>query len=397
MYTADGAGSGTWGAFPSPLVNEVIVSSKSAFPAPVAGIITLADNTTYRIDGNINIGTDRLVLGANTGLVGTNRFLDFITYTGTGVMLTATQTFKLEELKFVCASGTLLGLTGTSTESCVITNCFSDDCDTVGTITTWGNFIGRSFSLTSMTTAGLTFVGANTAISMDNSLWNVPATITGIDLGTATFERVQIESGNRFITAATGTAMSIAANSANINSGGFGSINDVVFDGSGTAINGFDKADIRWSVHSRGVVPSEKDADIYLQGNATGTSATTTPTIVAGSTWVEAAADQFTTTSGGRITYIGVDPTGFAVSASIHAAATSGSSQSYFFYIAVNGTAQTASRSKREFTTSTPGALGIHAHVELVNGDYLELFVEKETGSDTITIDDAHIVVSQVN
>ena len=46
--------------------------------------MTLADNTTYEINGNVNLGSNTITFGSNSSIVGNNKFVDKITYTGNG-------------------------------------------------------------------------------------------------------------------------------------------------------------------------------------------------------------------------------------------------------------------------------------------------------------------------
>ena len=39
----------------------------------------------------------------------------------------------------------------------------------------------------------------------------------------------------------------------------------------------------------------------------------------------------------------------------------------------------------REFTTSTPGTIAVKSLVSLTTADYIEIYVKKVTGTDTIT------------
>jgi len=83
-----------------------------ALPAAIAGVITLADNTTYTLIGATNIGTDRIVFGINSSLRGLNPQKDIITYTGTGNMLTSTVNgFSLDNIGISCANGTMIQAT----------------------------------------------------------------------------------------------------------------------------------------------------------------------------------------------------------------------------------------------------------------------------------------------
>jgi hypothetical protein len=63
--------------------NYVVVNELSDFPSPVSGVITLADYTTYELNGNVNVGTNTIAIGSASAILGKNKFVDAITYTGT--------------------------------------------------------------------------------------------------------------------------------------------------------------------------------------------------------------------------------------------------------------------------------------------------------------------------
>ena len=82
VYTADGAGSGTWAAINSD--NSVLVSSEADMPSS----LQLADNTNYIIGGDVTLTQD-YICGDNNGIIGVNGNNCVITYTGTGDAFTS--------------------------------------------------------------------------------------------------------------------------------------------------------------------------------------------------------------------------------------------------------------------------------------------------------------------
>ena len=94
------------------LPTDVFVSQLSDFPTPVAGVITLDNNKTYNIGGNVDIGTNRIVFSTKNSIIGKNPELDKIIYTGTGVMFTAVNNdFILTRVGVSCNQGTFVNAT----------------------------------------------------------------------------------------------------------------------------------------------------------------------------------------------------------------------------------------------------------------------------------------------
>jgi hypothetical protein len=65
-------------------VNIVEITKESDFGTVVAGAINLASDTTYVVRGNVTCSNTLNVNGANSAIIGLNRNLDKLIYTGTG-------------------------------------------------------------------------------------------------------------------------------------------------------------------------------------------------------------------------------------------------------------------------------------------------------------------------
>lgn len=232
--------------------NVVSVNSKSDFPAPSGGVITLADNTTYVIHGVIDIGSDRIVVGSGTAIQGVNRFTDFLSYSGTGVMLTATANHTITECGLICPNGQVLSLVGSGSETAVYTNSYILSCNIVGSVAGWRTLSLRSFSVVAVAdtgASGLLFAGACSSFQMSNSLWQGVAGLVCIDLFSATFDRIQITGGNRFVTGATTNAIGGLPNSGNLNAGGVGLITGNLFDADGSVLSpDITQDDLQWQL-----------------------------------------------------------------------------------------------------------------------------------------------------
>jgi len=109
------SGAAIWFPIATNQDNYVVINKTSDFPAPVTGVITLLDDYKYIISGNINIGTDRIVLGNNTSISGVNHDTDKLIYTGSGNMFTSSDAnFKLCTIGIDCANGTVFNVSDTT-------------------------------------------------------------------------------------------------------------------------------------------------------------------------------------------------------------------------------------------------------------------------------------------
>ena len=91
----------------------VDVQTVSNLPAPVANVITLIDNASYRIIGNVDLLGARLVMGNNTSLIGQAPYYSQLSSTGisnTVPMITAAQGFQIDSM--VLTAPTIFSLNG---------------------------------------------------------------------------------------------------------------------------------------------------------------------------------------------------------------------------------------------------------------------------------------------
>jgi len=376
---------------------EVILNSTDDAPAAVAGVRTFADGITYVYATALDWGTDELVMGVGTGLVGLNRFTSSMTSATTGNFITASSTFKLEETFFSVPNGTLFNLTGSGAqETLVASNCFAS-CKNIGNFDQWNNTVLRSFSFVSVTGTGLTFTGAGSAFNMDNSLWQGFTTgNTMIDFGSATFDRIQIPTGNRFNADTGVTVLSGLAASGNLTATGDGIVSHNIFEGVGTYLNNITTNDVKYSFSGNsGVADSMNDGHITMITNATNTviAAVNTPTLILG-TWTEESASRFTTTAAGRLTFDGLDDITVPVQFNCSIDPVSGSNKDLSIYIAKNGTVLTNSKSSNRTSAGTPVNIGTFSQVTFSTGEYVEFFVENNSDGIDILVDNAKAIVN---
>lgn len=386
---------------PAQVVN---VNAVGDFPAPVGGVITLVSGVTYKISGNVNIGTNTIVFGSGSGLVGTNRFTDFLTYTGAGTLFTANGvTHKIQELGIIASSGTVLALSNGASNTAVYTNSYIVSCTNVGNVADWRNLSFRSFSIVGATTSGLTFSGTCTDFSMDNSLLQG---ITGaaIDLGIATFDRVQLGSGNRFVLPSPAAiGISGAASSANINAGGAGVVASTIFQttGGGVALSGINKLDLLWEFRDNiGVPNSDVHGSVQATGNVIATD------IVTQNVWVQVAVTTVSAVEMARVSspsasVLQVDKLGDSdlhVFAALSFDKVGGGSDTYEFAIFVDTGAgfQIFDADQTVALTTSSGTIvqaSITSFLTLKATDKVAVFVRNTTGTSDLTVRDFQLAV----
>lgn len=382
---------------------RVVVNSKADFPAPVAGVITLAANTVYLLGDDINLGTDRIVLGANTAVMGIDRDNVLITYTGTSPMFTASAvSVLLDNFRATHSNSKLLSFSDSGTGGNIIGICDVFSLVSAGwlevtTSATVGTGIllenSGAFNCTGdavVTTGNPTFLRSmNTSFTMTGGF--------AYDLGTSVFDSIRINANGVFIIDAAAGFLKGAAASANLASGSLATVTDCRIGnmGAGTLLSGIAQTDVRWRFfENTDIIDTRPDALASFNGNAVATpiaagdgDAGNPKRVVA--TWAASRLAQFTLDTAGRLTFTGEVDTVLPITINTSAVMASGTGSDIKFYIALNGTAITDSQAFLKIdNTDVRSASTIWQHT-FTNGDYIELFVSNESSTANVIVDTA--------
>ena len=401
VYIADGAGSGAWSGVPTAVSSEIVIKSASDFPSPVSNVITLSENTRYIIDGSIDVGDDRFVLASNTQIVGNGTAYSSIVSTTTGNLFTASTSFTFNNFAVTCTSGTVFACTGGAFESAYLKEFTISSASSSGMFTAWYSLFWDKGAVVS-TTSPLSFSGACTLLILDLVEW-ITGYTTAVDLGTATFNTVAFHRCGFGYSSAT-NHINIAASSANLNAGFVGRLYQCTFNASATNIvNGRAVGDLQWRAEDNtNLENTAKFAQLYATPSADTSIGSSGVYVVSNwnSTGTDGLLAGFSTTTGGRLTYIGMSPTAFHVGVSI-AGESAGATSTFAFRVAVNGTTQASSTVSREFAGGGGSAVGApalcQAIVELTENDYVELWITNTSSTVNFTLEQVNIVVTEVN
>ncbi len=374
------------------LPKQVLVGSKSDLPAPVTGDITLAADTEYLFTGDVSITTDRIILSNNTVITAQDSSIATLTYTGTGDMFTSVgNSNKIARITLACASGTVLNIDGNNTGIFQLFDMTIGICDTIGTFTDLVGSQITNVAFGSVTTNGLLFTGAHGIFLASGNLMTITAG-TLFDLGTATFDSLTLTSSFPNVGAAA-TLLSGAAGSANINAGGFATLQDILMIGAGTALSGISPDDVQWqfAINST-IADTVPHAMISFNTPTTTTATVNTPTLIVG-TWTEEDTSQYTTTAAGRTTYNGVKPITVAISIATSIEAASGSNKDITVYLALNGTEITNSGSPNRVSSNDPKNTSVMWELDIVQNDFMEVFIENNTDGIGLTVNKSSVRV----
>tara|TARA_R110000851_G_scaffold258718_2_gene411199 strand:+ start:223 stop:1602 length:1380 start_codon:yes stop_codon:yes gene_type:complete len=383
-------------AIPALLDQDIIfINAKSQLPDPVGGVITLQAGRAYYFLGEVDLTGDRLVCGGILAIQGSSSETSKIISTGLTLgtaLLTSAYTLPMRHITLSAA--TILNLDATSNPTSAIdwygVN-LSDSAD-IGLIKNYSNFVVSSIAV--LNASGLVFGGTTGTIAFSDSIFvgqSSGAIVTLADTMIVT-RRFRVKY-SAFIATGASVALNVST-LATIPVEGY-ILDTCNFSGGGTYTGGVQYDDrLSFFTGNVGISNSTSVAVYYMLGNTTATTITTAgvPVKASGVTTSGASSQGFTMTNN-RATYSrGVGRT-FHISVIV--TVTGSNNVQVGTMIAVNGTVladtrqgTTANSAGRDANVSAQGSVG------LVEGDYVEVFVENEGTTTDLTVEGLHVIIN---
>jgi len=384
----------------------VVINEPSDFPAAVGGVrelvTTPGTSITYEIAVlNIDMGSDRFtVTDGNVVIIGAHRTESTITSTTSGNLFTCVDAaFFPEFVGFDCPNAKVVDFSTpvATLKSLVFDNVIIRDCDTIATISGAFTTSFRTFTVVTTQTGGVVWTGSdNSQINMSNTL-GIDWTGTLFDLGTATFDIIDIGGGNRFISPSGTTILSGAAASANFTAGGRGLVDGNLFNGVGTALSGIDTMDLKWEFKSNTFVDgttlnTRQLVDGFLTASQTVTISTQSVYVaIGGSNWSTDINDRFTVSTAGLVTYIGLRNIEVEVMAFSTIEKVGGGADKICTKVAINGTVSDKTIGCTE--NATPTGVSSVGLFTLSTGDTVQLFVANLSSTANIIVSESTGIV----
>ena len=383
--------------YPQPGVfgDFVFVSEKGDFPAASSGVITLADNATYLLTGSVDLTGDRLVGGQNSVIIGGSSENCILSSTGldSGTALLSSS-YSLPCRNIAISHGTAINLdaTGNADQALDWSGVNFLNCATIGTVKNYGNAI---FQLCAhLNSQGLTFDGSIGTIGFTDCLFNPPASGTSLTFpSTLTITRRFRVSYSAFVILSGETGINMST-SATVPVEGY-ILDTVNFSGGGTYTTGVAFNDNKALFSNvNGVENSASVGLMTMQGNATATTINSVGVAVkaAGTTTFQSSVSQKFSHSDNRLTYTGAITRRFRVS--VVASILASNNTQLGSYIAKNGSIISFS----EIYTTADGNnrsenTAIQAITDLEENDYIEFFIENDTSTANVTVEDLSVIV----
>lgn len=379
--------------------NMVFVKSKSDFPAPSAGVITLSADTTYYVIADVDLTGDRLVAQSGTSIIGASNDNSSLSSTGLSSNAMITSTWPLVMRDITIDAGGLTGsaaafslIAGGANRAISWTNVNVDNAVIAGTFSGYTNLLFNNCGF--RTSAELKFDGTMDSIGFFSCIFTPPAASVAVRLeSTLVINRRVRFIYSAFVITSGMTGILVESLATFPNPQTF-ILDTVSFGGGGTYLTGittFDTASL--VVACTGVINTTSALEYYMANNATATTIAVSGTYVkvAGTTTVGAIAQQFTHTNN-RATFTGGVNGVFRVLAFLNATGSNGNQ--IVFRIAKNGT--TIVSTTQKMTLGSAGSIeniGIQAIVDLASGDFVEVWVTNLTNTNSVTVTDMNVSV----
>lgn len=374
--------------------NVVTVNDITDLPAPVGNVITLLPNKTYILADNINLGINALELSSNTSIKGLESINTTLTYTGTGDMFIMYNVIaRISNLTINCPNGSAFNWTSTGG---LILRLHDLEITTarLGTFTGIDSIVRMTNFAPIVTQNGAMFYGTFNTLLINSCAGQVYAGNL-FDLGSAVFDGITIDKIISYVAPGTSIVKGLTG-SANIRNNGAGVLMSARNYGGGNLLSGIANGDALWRFFNNYQTPDTRaDGLIALSNNATVTTplTTTTPVKVAG-TWQHIRSSQMSTTTDGRLTYLGGNGAIVPISVSLSISPGAGNTQIIAAYIAINGVLQLPSKGTIRTDVGDTNRLSLIWQAELMTNDYVEVFIVNETSVTTINVPSAVIRVN---
>jgi hypothetical protein len=362
------------------------VSTLRDLPSAVNGVITLTSGA-YMITTTIDLLGSRILCTGIVAIFGTSSETSLIKSTGLGAglaMITSAYSLPMRDISLTSPAGAKVFslVTADSTQAVDFTSVNFVNCETVGAISGFNNFIINDSAF--LSSAGLTFDGTIGTIGLNNTLIN-SSTGTVITLApTLTISRrLRINYCSIRITGGTGIDFST---STTVPNEGY-ILDTVVFSGGGTYLAGVAYNDNKSKfLECSGINNSNTIGLALITANATATTITVNVPIKAAGTYTLESISQRFSQSSNQLVCNSALLQSYKITA--HATLTSINNNVVGIYIAKNNTV--IANSVNYTTTNGAGRSENAACLitsDLVSTDVVDLWVVNTTGSNNITVE----------
>lgn len=226
--------------------NYKLIKNLSDFPTPINGIIYLEPNTSYEINGQVNIGTNKIETGISNIIYGIDKSDDVIIYTGTGALLNnILNNFTLRMLSLVAPLGDCINFISNSSNIMDIGDCIFTSSDSVGNFENFYLLVFRNNFITENNN-GISISGTNgNFFYVDNVNINCNNTFNGICSTSGSLHTVHID---RNLFEIKDQQLAVCMSNVIIEAGAVLANNTFESSTSGIYLSGFDANSTNWHI-----------------------------------------------------------------------------------------------------------------------------------------------------
>lgn len=369
----------------SPVTTKtVIIAEASDFPTAIGGVINLVAGTDYLLVQDIST-PNRFVVANNSVIRAANSAIIKFTYTGTETFLTGVDAnFKIEKIKPNCPTGKLFDMSETVPGGVFQMNDMTvESCDEMGTLNDLSAVQITNIAFDDVKTDGMKFLGNIPVFILERCVFTQ---LLGnvLDLGTATFDGITLITN--FATVSAGVSfLKGATGSANINTGGLGTVFNSRISGAGASLSGISSDDALWNFFGNDDIPDTRpDGLLSFQTPTTTVLSAATPALITG-TWVVERNSQMTGSVAGRLTYNGGKDAILPISATVSIEPVSGTNKVINLYAAKNGSIIANSKVTTVVSAGSPKNQTVNWQDNFSTTDFYECFIESVDGTDLQT------------
>ena len=382
------------------LTNLIFVETLADLPAPVAGVITLADYLTYFFTAEIDLLGSRIVAGINTTILGGSSENCRIKSTGLVATALITSNYSLPIRNITIEADVALDLQGDGVTTAI--DWFGvnfTDCNTVGLIKDYTNVIMQDSAF--LNAGGLTFDGTVGTVGFSqclfncnagNTLFTLPSTLTVTRRFRIIYSSILVLAGE--------TGIDIDPLTSIPNDGYI--LTYCNFSGGGTYLAGINQTSNKaLFINNIGITNTSNVGHYYMQNNATATTIGTGNQNV----WFKGAgttiqglgnSPKWTTAVTNRLTYTGSVTTEFVITV-VGSVQTTANGVTIGVGVAENGAIQLESAvSVRTTTLNVPFSFALQDIIQVSTGDFFEVWVRNESGTQNITLSDVNVIIQKV-
>lgn len=374
------------------------IASVEDFPPAVEGIISLADGVTYTVTTNVDIGTDRILMGNNSVLRGTYSGSCSVTSAVPGqALISATSSVSISQLT-LSATGTgatCISLIGDQNSTSIDWTSVNFQSSNIGTVKDYSNILFTNCGFFA-TTGPLVISGVTGTVALNQCLFTNQSNTTSIDLQATITRRFRIIYSAFVIT---GTGIGIDNSSPSIPAESF-IIDTCNFSGgSSTYLQGIDiTQNAARFIENKGISNSYASGELYMQGNATPTviAVSGTYTKVLGTTTASSENNKYLMPADNRLTNDNEITATYRVSCTLSFSAGNSETCSFGFYDStIPGIRTQNVTSAVTNSTGGGGNVAIDAVVNHVAGNYLEIWCTNDSSTTSVLVANMDMIITE--